>query len=546
MKPFNDQKPGTSGLRKPTKRFMEQHYTESFVACTLLAALNGKLPKSKLVVGGDGRFLLKETIEKICCISAAYKVGKLYIPINGIISTPAVSCEIRKLKLDGGIICTASHNPGGIENDFGIKFNTSNGGPALESITDKIYSLASSLVEYNYCVGINVDITTIGIQKFKLEDNSIFEVQIFDGCDNYNELMKSIFDFPLIKNFISSNFDITIDALHGVMGPYVHRILVKELGMEVENAINCDTLPDFGGLHPDPNLTYAKSLVDKMASGTFDFGAAFDGDGDRNMILGKKGFFVTPSDSVAIIAANCECIPYFKKNKPKGFARSMPTSGALDRVGAAKKLQVYITPTGWKFFGNLMDSKKMSICGEESFGTGSDHIREKDGMWAVLSWLSILAYRKMSVEDIVISHWKFYGRNFYTRYDYEKVTSESADKMMDYLENKILDPNFKGKQFENYVVGKGENFSYVDPVDKSVSNYQGLIITFVDGSRIIFRLSGTGSSGATIRMYIDSYCNDPKKINASSNDMLKPLIDIALSISQIEKFTGRANPDVIT
>uniref|UniRef100_W5MI44 EF-hand calcium-binding domain-containing protein 7 n=1 Tax=Lepisosteus oculatus TaxID=7918 RepID=W5MI44_LEPOC len=447
------------------------------------------------------------------------KIGRLVIGQNGILSTPAVSCIIRKIKAIGGIILTASHNPGGPNGDFGIKFNISNGGPAPEAVTDKIFQISKTIEEYAICPDLKVDLTTIGKQQFDLENKfKPFTVEIIDSVESYANMLRNIFDFAALKELLSgqNQLKIRIDAMHGVVGPYVKKILCEELGSPANSAVNCVPLEDFGGHHPDPNLTYAADLVETMKGGEYDFGAAFDGDGDRNMVLGKHGFFVNPSDSVAVIAANIFSIPYFQHTGVRGFARSMPTSGALDNVAKATKITLYETPTGWKFFGNLMDANKLSLCGEESFGTGSDHIREKDGLWAVLAWLSIIAARKQSVEDILKEHWQKYGRNFFTRYDYEEVDSDSASKMMKDLEAMMLDRAFIGQKFsvgdKTYTVERADNFEYSDSVDGSISRNQGLRIIFSDGSRVIFRLSGTGSAGATVRLYIDSYEKDPQKI----------------------------------
>ncbi|XP_075176471.1 phosphoglucomutase-1 isoform X4 [Anomaloglossus baeobatrachus] len=481
------------------------------------------------------------------------KIGRLVIGQNGILSTPAVSCIIRKIKAIGGIILTASHNPGGPNGDFGIKFNTSNGGPAPEAITDKIFQLSKTIEEYAICPDLKVDLCTIGKQQFDLENKfKPFTVEIVDSVEAYGNMLRNIFDFSALKELLSgpNRLKIRIDAMHGVVGPYVKKILCEELGAPANSAVNCIPLEDFGGHHPDPNLTYASELVDTMKTGEHDFGAAFDGDGDRNMILGKNSFFVNPSDSVAVIAANIFSIPYFQQTGVRGLARSMPTSGALDRVAKATKIALYETPTGWKFFGNLMDANKLSLCGEESFGTGSDHIREKDGLWAVLAWLSIIATRRQSVEDILKDHWQQYGRNFFTRYDYEEVESEGANKMMKDLETLMFDRSFSGQKFsvgeKVYTVEKADNFEYSDSVDGSISRNQGLRIIFTDGSRIIFRLSGTGSAGATVRLYIDSYEKDAPKIYEDPQVMLAPLVTIALKLSKLQERTGRTAPTVIT
>uniref|UniRef100_A0A665ULQ0 EF-hand domain-containing protein n=1 Tax=Echeneis naucrates TaxID=173247 RepID=A0A665ULQ0_ECHNA len=451
------------------------------------------------------------------------EINHLVIGQNGIMSTPAVSCVIRKIKAVGGIILTASHNPGGPNGDFGIKYNISSGGPAPEGITNKIFEISKGLQEYHICPELKVDLSKIGKQTFDVEtfNNEYYPIiylEIVDSVEAYAEMLRGIFDFAALKTLLSGDkhINVRLDAMHGVVGPYVKKIVCEELGSPANSAVNCVPQEDFGGHHPDPNLTYAADLVKTMKEGEYDFGAAFDGDGDRNMVLGKHGFFVNPSDSVAVIAANITSIPYFQKTGVKGLARSMPTSGALDNVAKNLKMQLFETPTGWKFFGNLMDAGKLSLCGEESFGTGSDHIREKDGLWAVLAWLSILATRKQSVEDIMKDHWQKFGRNFFTRYDYEEVDSDAANKMIKDLETAMFDPSFKGKKLSSgdktYEVAVADNFAYTDPVDGSVSKNQGLRIIFSDGSRIIFRLSGTGSAGATVRLYIDSYEKDPQKI----------------------------------
>ncbi|XP_033883434.3 phosphoglucomutase-1 isoform X2 [Acipenser ruthenus] len=553
-KAYTDQKPGTSGLRKRVTVFQQnQHYAENFIQSIISATDPAVRQEGTLVVGGDGRFFMKEAIQLIIQISAANGIGRLVIGQNGILSTPAVSCIIRKIKAIGGIILTASHNPGGPNGDFGIKFNTANGGPAPEAVTDKIFQISKTLEEYAICPDLKVDLTTIGKQQFDLENKfKPFTVEIVDSVESYANMLRNIFDFAALKELLSGQkqLHIRLDAMHGVVGPYVKKILCEELGAPANSAVNCVPLEDFGGHHPDPNLTYAADLVETMKGGEYDFGAAFDGDGDRNMVLGKHGFFVNPSDSVAVIAANIFSIPYFQQTGVRGFARSMPTSGALDNVAKATKISMYETPTGWKFFGNLMDANKLSLCGEESFGTGSDHIREKDGLWAVLAWLSILAKRKQSVEDIMKEHWQKFGRNFFTRYDYEEVDSDAASKMMKDLEAVILDRAFIGQKFsvgdKTYTVEKSDDFQYSDPVDGSISRNQGLRIIFSDGSRIIFRLSGTGSAGATIRLYIDSYEKDLQKIYQDPQVMLAPLVTIALKVSELHERTGRSGPTVIT
>uniref|UniRef100_A0A8D0WPQ2 Phosphoglucomutase 1 n=1 Tax=Sus scrofa TaxID=9823 RepID=A0A8D0WPQ2_PIG len=464
--PYYDQKPGTSGLRKKTYFFEAKPcYLENFIQSIFFSIDLKDRQGSSLVVGGDGRYFNKSAIETIVQMAAANGIGRLVIGQNGILSTPAVSCIIRKIKAIGGIILTASHNPGGPNGDFGIKFNISNGGPAPEAITDKIFQISKTIEEYAICPDLKVDLGVLGKQQFDLEN----KFKPFTGT-RVSTFLPSLFCCPKFCFLV-------LRCMPGiVVGPYVKKILCEELGAPANSAVNCVPLEDFGGHHPDPNLTYAADLVETMKTGEHDFGAAFDGDGDRNMILGKHGFFVNPSDSVAVIAANIFSIPYFQQTGVRGFARSMPTSGALDRVANATKIALYETPTGWKFFGNLMDASKLSLCGEESFGTGSDHIREKDGLWAVLAWLSILATRKQSVEDILKDHWQKYGRNFFTRYDYEEVEAEGANKMMKELEALISDRSFVGKQFpvgdKVYTVEKIDNFEYSDPVDGSISRNQ--------------------------------------------------------------------------
>ncbi|CAF3356458.1 unnamed protein product [Rotaria socialis] len=558
-KPFTDQKPGTSGLRKPTKTFKENQYFENFIQAYFddLAERN-KDKSPTLIVGGDGRHFVREGTRIIIQMAAANNIKKLIIARDAIMSTPSVSCVIRKYGTDGGIVLTASHNPGGINNDYGVKFNIANGGPAPEAVTNSVYDKTRQLTNIRLCPTlINIDLLTLGKHSYEIEGRSIpFEIEIIDSVDDYVQLMKSIFDFDKIRNLLNGDkgkFPIMINALSGVMGPYVLRIFHEELNAkEVVTVKNCENLEDFGGHHPDPNLTYAHELVEDMQNGNYEFGAAFDGDGDRNMILGKGGFFVTPCDSLAVLAANLDVIPYFQKHGVFGYARSMPTSGAVDRVAEKSQKLIYEVPTGWKFFGNLMDSKLISICGEESFGTGSDHIREKDGMWAVLSWLSVLANIDRSVEKILQTHWHTYGRNFFTRYDYEEINGAGPFSMMKRLEdmctskelmNKTFNTNYGNKQ---YTVKIMDDFSYTDPVDGSYTEKQGIRIIFTDGSRLVFRLSGTGARGATVRLYVDSYENDPVTYTKDAQEMLKPLISLALEIAQLKDFTGRDKPTVIT
>ncbi|OMO60661.1 Alpha-D-phosphohexomutase superfamily [Corchorus capsularis] len=571
-KPFEGQKPGTSGLRKKVKVFVQPHYLENFVQSTFNALTPAKVRGATLVVSGDGRYYSKDAIQIIIKMSAANGVRRVWVGQNGLLSTPAVSAVIRERvgadgsKATGSFILTASHNPGGPHEDFGIKYNMENGGPAPESITDKIFENTKTITEYLIAEDLpNVDISSVGVTNFGGPEGP-FDVEVFDSASDYVKLMKSIFDFELIRKLLSSpKFTFCYDALHGVAGAYAHRIFVEELGAKESSLLNCVPKEDFGGGHPDPNLTYAKELVNRMGLGKSseveppEFGAAADGDADRNMILGKR-FFVTPSDSVAIIAANAvDAIPYFSSGL-KGVARSMPTSAALDVVAKNLKLKFFEVPTGWKFFGNLMDAGLCSVCGEESFGTGSDHIREKDGIWAVLAWLSILAYKNkdnlngnklVTVEDIVRQHWATYGRHYYTRYDYENVDAGAAKELMAYLvklQSSLDEINtiVKGARSDVSKVVNADEFEYKDPVDGSISKHQGIRFLFEDGSRLVFRLSGTGSEGATIRLYIEQYEKDSSKTGRDSQEALAPLVEVALKLSKMQEFTGRSAPTVIT
>ncbi|WVF68735.1 hypothetical protein IAT40_003507 [Kwoniella sp. CBS 6097] len=552
-KAYSGQKPGTSGLRKKVKIFQQEHYTENFIQATLSAIPGGPEGKT-LVVGGDGRYFSPEAVQIILRISAANGIKHIILGQDAILSTPAVSALIRSLKTDGGILLTASHNPGGPDNDFGIKFNISNGGPAPEEVTNKIHKITETISEYK-----QINLPDLDLSKTGEFNHGPIKVTIVDPVSNYIQLLKDIFDFDMIKNWLhttSPKPTVLFDALNGVTGPYGRAIFVDELGLDENSIQNCVPKPDFGGSHPDPNLTYAHELVERVEKENIEFGAASDGDGDRNMIYGK-GAFVTPSDSVAIIADWAEkAIPYFKGGV-KGLARSMPTSGAIDIVAKDKGLEVFEVPTGWKFFGNLMDAGRLSICGEESFGTGSDHIREKDGVWAIVAWLSILAAANKEkpgsgINDVLMQHWKKYGRSFFSRYDYEECESEGAEAMMDHLRKLFASSDFVGTELKatssetSFKVAEADDFSYTDPIDGSVSQKQGLYIKFADGSRIIFRLSGTGSSGATVRLYVEKYSKNEAEYGNDAQDGLKPLIEVALSVSKLKEFTKRDKPDVIT
>lgn len=548
-KPFDGQKPGTSGLRKKVAVFEQPNYTENFVAALLQAIPEGA-EGSFLVIGGDGRYYNPEAVQKIAKIGAAYGVKKLLIGHKGILSTPAASHVIRKREATGGILLTASHNPGGPKEDFGIKYNLANGAPAPEKVTDKIYEITKTISEYKIADIPDIDLENIGTKTY-----GPLEVEIIDSVESYVSYMKEIFDFPLIKSFFAQNpkFRVLFDGLHGVTGPYGIAIFQEELGLPPNSTQNCVPLPDFGGGHPDPNLTYAHSLVAAVDKDGIQFGAASDGDGDRNMIYGANAF-VSPGDSLAIIAHHADKIPYFKKQGVFGLARSMPTSGAVDLVAKKKGLECYEVPTGWKFFCNLFDSDRLSICGEESFGTGSNHIREKDGVWAVVAWLNIIAGvakelpagEEPSIANIQKEFWKEYGRTYFTRYDYENVDSAGAQKLVAAFQAKVDDKSFIGSEISGRKVTDGGNFGYIDPIDGSVSKNQGLYAKFDDGSRIVVRLSGTGSSGATIRLYLEKHEADESKHLLDAQVYLKENIKLAVDFLQFQTFVGREKPDVMT
>jgi phosphoglucomutase len=534
--PFKDQKMGTSGLRKAVKLIKQPHYLENLFQ-SIFDVRKDNVGKT-LVLAGDGRYWNLETIQIFLKMAAANGIALVKVGQNGILSTPAASCVIRKYKADGGILLTASHNAGGENADFGVKYNLANGGPAPENVTNAIFETSKTISSYKIIDAPDVDISRIG--KHKLGEMT---VEVIDSVADFQEMMESIFNFPAIKQLFQTGFSLCMDSLHAVTGPYAHSIFEKTLGAKSGTVHNGTPLPDFGGGHPDPNLVYAHDLV-KIIYGDNapDMGAACDGDGDRNMILGKK-FFVTPGDSLAVLAANAKLIPAYK-NGLAGVARSMPTSQAVDLVAKELGLTCYETPTGWKFFGNLMDAGKTTLCGEESFGTGSNHIREKDGLWAILFWLNIVAARKQSIEEIVREHWKTYGRNYYTRHDYEGIDNAQADQLMSELDAKAT--TLKGQKLNGYEVQHADDFSYTDPVDGSVSKNQGIRIGFVDGSRIVFRLSGTGTTGATLRVYIEKFENDVNKLDQDSQEALKDFIAIAQEIANIKKHTGMDKPTVIT
>jgi len=534
--PFDGQRPGTSGLRKKVKIFQTPHYLANFVQATFDAI--GDTTGQTLVVGGDGRFYNREAIQIILKMAAANGFAKVLVGQAGILSTPAASCVIRKYNAFGGLILSASHNPAGPDEDFGIKYNISNGGPAPENVTEAIYARTLDIKAYKILSADDVNIDKQG--TFAL---GAMQVQVIDSVNDYAELMASIFDFNAIKTLLADDFSFVFDAMHAVTGPYAKTILEGTLGAPVGTVINGEPKDDFGGGHPDPNLTYAHELVDILyGENAPDFGAASDGDGDRNMILGNH-FFVTPSDSLAVMAANATLVPAYAKGI-SGVARSMPTSAAVDRVAKTLGLDCYETPTGWKFFGNLMDAGKVTLCGEESFGTGSDHVREKDGLWAVLFWLNILAVRHESVESVLADHWAKFGRNFYSRHDYEGVDSAAAEQVLQNVRDQF--ESLQGTTLAGRVVDKCDDFAYTDPIDGSVSTNQGVRVLFEDGSRIIFRLSGTGTSGATIRIYLESFESDVNQHGLDAQVALADMIQAADSISQLAALTGRSKPTVIT
>lgn len=531
--PYTDQKMGTGGLRKKTKVMMQPNYFENFIQSIFntIGDLRGKV----FIVGGDGRFFNDIAIQKFIKMAAANGVAKLIIGQNGFVSTPAGSNILLKNHTDGGFVFSASHNPGGENGDFGVKYANATGGQVPTSITDKIYQISKEIKEFKIYESDDIDISKIGTQK--LGDMII---EVIDPIKDYVEMMEKIFDFEALKQLFKKGFTMRFDAMNAVTGPYAIRIFEEILGAAKGSVVHAQPLPDFGGLHPDPNLVYAKELVDFMYSDqAADFGAANDGDGDRNMILGKK-FFVTPSDSLAILTDNYKLIPAYA-NGIYGVGKSAATSTAVARVAKAHNIGYYEVPTGWKYFVNLMDSNRITFCGEESFGTGSSHIREKDGIWAVLFWLSIIAKTGKSVEEITKEHWGKYGRSYYMRFDFEGISTEVGDTLMKDLENKL--PSLKDKTFEGFTVEKAAPFIYNDPVDHSTTQ-NGLIVYFTDGSRIVYRLSGTGSSGATIRVYLERY--SLKDLNQDPRDMLQNLSKAAMIIAEIPERTGKHQADVVT
>ena len=534
--PYDDQKPGTSGLRKKVPVFQQENYAENFIQ-SIFDALDGFAGKD-LVIGGDGRYFNREVIQIAIRMAAANGFGRVIVGKGGILSTPAASHLIRKRKAFGGIILSASHNPGGPHEDFGIKYNADNGGPAPEKLTDAIYACTKTISRYRIADFDPVDIDTIATTSA-----GGMAVEVVDPVADYAELMESLFDFEAIRKMFAGGFRMRFDAMHAVTGPYAKEILENRLGAPDGTSRNYHPLPDFGGHHPDPNLVHAKHLYDEMMGPDApDFGAASDGDGDRNLVIGK-GIFITPSDSLAMLAANAHLAPGYKDGL-KGIARSMPTSGAADRVAEKMGVGMYETPTGWKFFGNLLDAGMATICGEESAGTGSDHVREKDGLWAVLLWLNILAVRGESAKEIVAKHWETYGRNYYSRHDYEEVETERANALVGELRGKLK--SLPGVKVRGMTIAAADDFAYHDPVDGSVSEHQGIRILFEGGSRVVLRLSGTGTSGATLRLYVERYEPDPERHDIDTQEALADLIGAADDIAGIRSHTGRDAPSVIT
>ena len=537
--PFEGQKPGTSGLRKKVTVFQQPHYLANFVA-SIFAAVKPEdgFAGKTLVIGGDGSFYNDTAIQLVIKMAVAQGFSRILIGQNGILSTPAVSHIIRKYGAFGGVILSASHNAGGPDGDFGIKFNMANGGPAPEKITDAIYAYSQTVSSYTAADCADVDLSQIGTTMI-----GKVSVEIINSVTDYVELMQELFDFDAIRALFASGFTMKFDAMHAVTGPYAHAIFEDILGAAKGSVINGTPSTDFGGHHPDPNLVHAKELYDLMMSANApDFGAASDGDGDRNLIIGR-GIAVTPSDALAVLTANAQLAPAYAGGI-SGVARSMPTSAAVDRVAQKLGVECFETPTGWKFFGNLLDAGRITLCGEESAGAGSNHVREKDGLWAVLLWLNILAKTRVSVKELLEQHWAQFGQNYYTRHDFEEIETDKANPVMAHIKAQL--PTLASKQFGALTVQSADDFSYHDPIDGSVSHNQGLRVLFTDGSRIVYRLSGTGTVGATIRMYIEQYEADPAKHGQDTQTTLAGLIQTAYQISDIAALTGRTAPNVIT
>jgi len=535
-KPIAGQKPGTSGLRKKTRVFAEPGYLENFVQ-SIFDAIGGGAGKT-FVLGGDGRFFADRAAQVILKMAAANGAARVIVGQGAILSTPAASHLIRLNKADGGFIMSASHNPGGPDEDFGLKFNAANGGPAPEALTAAMYDASTRITEYRIVGAADVDLSTTGER-----DLSGMRVTVVDPVADYAALMETLFDFNALRALFKGGFRMRFDAMNAVTGPYAREILENRLGAAKGTVVHATPLPDFGGMHPDPNPVWAHELMEEMFGGNApDFGAASDGDGDRNMVVGR-GIYVSPSDSLAVLAANAHLAPGYKAGL-KGIARSMPTSAAADRVAERLGVAAYETPTGWKFFGNLLDGGRATICGEESFGTGSDHVREKDGLWAVLLWLNILAERKETVEEIMNAHWREFGRNYYSRHDYEALPADVAERIMAGLRDRLM--ALPGRVVQGMTVAAADDFAYDDPVDGSVSTGQGLRVGFTDGSRLVLRLSGTGTEGATLRLYLERYAAGPEGLDEDVQAALAPVIAAAEELAQIRGISGRDGPDVVT
>jgi phosphoglucomutase len=534
--PFEGQKPGTSGLRKKVRVFAQPNYAENFIQSVFDVAQ--RAPGSTLVIGGDGRYHNRTVIQQAIRMAAANGYGRVLVGQGGILSTPAASHVIRKYGASGGLILSASHNPGGPDEDFGIKYNIANGGPAPEGVTEAIYRRTMEIDRWYDVKAADIELDTLS--ETKVGD---LTVQVIDPVADYADLMEELFDFPAIRAAVAGGLTMAFDAMHAVTGPYAREILEHRLGFPAGTVRNGTPLEDFGGHHPDPNLVHAKALYDTMMGDAApDFGAASDGDGDRNLIIGK-GRFITPSDSLAMLVANAHLAPGYASGL-QGIARSMPTSAAADRVAQALGIPAYETPTGWKFFGTLLDAGMATICGEESAGTGSDHVREKDGVWAVLLWLNILAATGKSVDRIAREHWARFGRNYYARHDYEAIATDKADRLMAALLAAL--PELTGRSFGPLTVAKADSFAYTDPVDGSVSVNQGVRVLFEGGSRVVFRLSGTGTEGATLRVYLERYEPVGGILDAETPAMLAEIIAAAEAIAGIKAHTGRTAPDVVT
>ena len=534
--PFTDQKPGTSGLRKSSQQFEQPHYLESFIEAVFrtLPGVQG----GTLVLGGDGRYGNRRAIDVILRMGAAHGLSKVLVATGGLLSTPAASNLIRQRQAIGGIILSASHNPGGPDGDFGVKVNGANGGPTPSSFTDAVFECTKTLDHYSIAEAKPLNLEEPGTHQI-----GAMQVEIVNGVDDFVALMQQLFDFEQISDLLKSDFPLAFDAMHAVTGPYAKRVFEDLLGAPAGSVRNGIPLEDFGKGHPDPNLTYAHDLAGLLLEGDgYRFGAACDGDGDRNMILGHR-CFVNPSDSLAVLTANATLAPGYAGGLA-GVARSMPTSAAVDVVAKDLGINCFETPTGWKFFGNLLDAGEITLCGEESFGTGSNHVREKDGLWAVLFWLQILAVRRCSVADIMNSHWQRFGRHYYSRHDYEAVPTEAAHGLYDRLE--MMLPSLLGQTFAGQTISGADNFSYIDPVDQSVTQGQGLRILLDDGSRVVIRLSGTGTKGATIRVYLESYVPNTGDLNQDPQIALAKMINAINDLAEIQQRTGMDQPTVIT